>query len=40
MGGTVGMFGDLSGIAGKELAEIEGLDLKQLMASNPVNKED
>ena len=32
MGGTIGMFGDLQGIAGKEMAEVEGLDLKQLIA--------
>jgi hypothetical protein len=27
---TVGMYGDLQGIAGKSLAEIEGLDVKAL----------
>lgn len=30
--GTVGMYGDLQAIAGKSLAEIEGLDLAQLEA--------
>ncbi|MDQ6958141.1 MAG: DUF2130 domain-containing protein [Mariprofundaceae bacterium] len=30
MGATVGMYGDLQGIAGKSLQEIEGLDLKAL----------
>jgi hypothetical protein len=30
MEGTVGMYGDLQGIAGKSLQEIEGLDLKAL----------
>lgn len=30
MGATVGMYGDLQGIAGKSLQEIEGLDLTQL----------
>lgn len=30
MGATVGMYGDLQGIAGKSLQEIEGLDLLQL----------
>ena len=32
MGATVGMYGDLQGIAGKSLQEIEGLDLLQLAA--------
>jgi len=32
MGATVGMYGDLQGIAGKSLQEIEGLDLLQLDA--------
>ena len=27
MGATVGMYGDLQGIAGKSLMEIEGLDI-------------
>ena len=30
MHSTVGMYGDLQGIAGKSLQEIEGLDLKAL----------
>jgi hypothetical protein len=30
MGGTVGMYGDLQGIAGKSLQEIEGLELRAL----------
>ena len=30
MGATVGMYGDLQGIAGKSIQEIEGLDLKVL----------
>jgi hypothetical protein len=30
MGGTIGMYGDLQGIAGKSLQEIEGLELKAL----------
>jgi len=30
MGATVGMYGDLQGIAGKSLQEIEGLDLMAL----------
>ena len=30
MGATVGMYGDLQGIAGKSLQEIEGLELKEL----------
>jgi hypothetical protein len=30
MQGTVGMYGDLQGIAGKSLQEIEGLSLKFL----------
>ena len=32
MQGTVGMYGDLQGIAGKTLQEIEGLDMKALEA--------
>ncbi len=32
MGGTVGLYGDLQGIAGKTLQEIEGLELKSLEA--------
>ncbi len=30
MGATVGMYGDLQGIAGKSLHEIEGLELPAL----------
>ncbi len=30
MQGTVGMYGDLQGIAGKTMQEIEGLDMKQI----------
>ena len=30
MGATVGMYGDLQGIAGKSLQEIEGLELPSL----------
>jgi hypothetical protein len=30
MNATVGMYGDLQGIAGKSLQEIEGLELKAL----------
>lgn len=30
MGATVGMYGDLQGIAGKSLQEIEGLELAAL----------
>ena len=33
MGATVGMCGDLQGIAGKSLQEIEGLELKALASS-------
>ena len=32
MGATVGMYGDLQGIAGKSIQEIEGLELKALSA--------
>jgi hypothetical protein len=34
MGATVGMYGDLQGIAGKSLQEIEGLELPALEGSN------
>ena len=34
MGATVGMYGDLQGIAGKSLQEIEGLELKTLNDKN------
>jgi hypothetical protein len=30
MGGTIGMYGDLQGIAGKSLQEIEGLEYQAL----------
>jgi hypothetical protein len=30
MGATAGMYGDLQGIAGKSIQEIEGLELKAL----------
>jgi hypothetical protein len=30
MGATVGMYGDLQGIAGKSLQEIDGLELQSL----------
>ncbi len=36
MGATVGMHGDLQGIAGKSLQEIEGLSLVALGVSNSV----
>ena len=32
MNSTVGMYGDLQGIAGKSFQEIEGLEFKQLLA--------
>ena len=38
MQATVGMYGDLQGIAGKSLQEIEGLDLLALDA--PTGEED
>ena len=34
MGATVGMYGDLQGIAGKSLQEIEGLELKATSAAD------
>ena len=34
MGATVGMYGDLQGIAGKSLQEIEGLDFPALESTN------
>ncbi|HWF62819.1 MAG TPA: DUF2130 domain-containing protein [Nitrospira sp.] len=37
MQATAGMYGDLQGIAGKTIQEIEGLELP-LLESNPVNK--
>ncbi len=38
MGATVGMYGDLQGIAGKSLQEIEGLSLQALDAPVVNNK--
>ena len=37
MGATVGMYGDLQGIAGKSLLEIEGLSL-EASESNPTTQ--
>jgi len=37
MQSTVGMYGDLQGIAGKTLQEIEGLDMKALEAGDPTH---
>ena len=37
MQSTVGMYGDLQGIAGKSLQEIEGLEMKALEASAPLD---
>ncbi len=37
MGATVGMYGDLQGIAGKSLQEIEGLELKALGVDESVS---
>jgi hypothetical protein len=34
MQATVGMYGDLQGIAGKTLQEIEGLEVRALEAPN------
>jgi len=34
MGATVGMYGDLQGIAGKSFQEIEGLEFPALEANN------
>jgi hypothetical protein len=39
MGGTVGMYGDLQGIAGKSLLEIEGLELRSLEYNNDLELE-
>jgi hypothetical protein len=36
MGATVGMYGDLQGIAGKSLQEIDGLELQSLGLQQPV----
>ena len=38
MGATVGMYGDLQGIAGKSLQEIEGLEFPALEANNTTPK--
>lgn len=38
MGATVGMYGDLQGIAGKSLQEIEGLELDALAVDGKSNK--
>ena len=38
MGATVGMYGDLQGIAGKSLREIEGLELPALSSEAPQPK--
>ena len=40
MGATVGMYGDLQGIAGKSLQEIEGLSLQALAAPTPATNND
>ena len=37
MGATAGMYGDLQGIAGKSLQEIEGLELSAL--DSPINSQ-
>lgn len=37
MGGTIGMYGDLQGIAGKSLQEIEGLELRALGQDRDAN---
>ena len=38
MQATVGMYGDLQGIAGKSLQEIEGLELGALESENPIQQ--
>ena len=38
MGATVGMFGDLQGIAGKSLQEIEGLELHTMDTSKNIQQ--
>lgn len=40
MQSTVGMYGDLQGIAGKTLQEIEGLEFPALEVSNTITKTD
>jgi hypothetical protein len=37
MNATVGMYGDLQGIAGKSLQEIEGLEMKSLDVDEDIN---
>ena len=34
---TVGMYGDLQGIAGKTLQQIEGLEMKALESGDPTH---
>lgn len=38
MGATVGMYGDLQGIAGKSLLEIEGLSLESIESEAMIQK--
>jgi hypothetical protein len=38
MSATVGMYGDLQGIAGKSLQEIDGLELQALDSGSPLRK--
>jgi hypothetical protein len=40
MESTVGMWGDLQGIAGKTMQEIDGLDVQLLAADDPIMEED
>jgi hypothetical protein len=35
MSATIGMYGDLQGIAGKSIQEIEGLELRELETGIP-----
>jgi len=39
MQSTLGMYGDLQGIAGKSLREIEGLELKMLESKTTTGEE-
>lgn len=39
MGATVGMYGDLQGIAGKSMQEIEGLDMQALGSDGTLPKQ-
>ena len=39
MGATVGMYGDLQGIAGKSLQEIEGLDIQAFGSDDVISKQ-